>query len=85
MKLSDDRFFGPQAFTTVIGLQPIPATRWGYEAGNALYDIVVLSRPVQGQRVYAKVNGSIHAGPYTPFHRAIAARFDLPNRDFIGT
>lgn len=75
MNLSDSRFFGPQAFVSVVNLDQIPATRYGYESGADLHDVCVLSRPVGDVRVYCKTNGRIV--PAGPIHQKVATRYGI--------
>lgn len=83
MNLSDANYFGPQPFVAIVRIsQRINATRYGYESKGHLYDVCLLSEPVQcdnGETVqrYYKDNGKmVNANQY---HWAIEKHFNLIN------
>lgn len=87
MKLSDDRFFGPQELTKIMIEYPpyqvqVKAVRYGYETKDTIYDVVFFKRPVwipqlksYISKYYAK-NGNASLEP-DKIHLAIEKKFNL--------
>ena len=87
MKLSDDRFFGPQKLTKLFVEYPpyqvkVDSVIYGYETKDAIYDVVYLSRPVWVpmlksyiSKYYAK-NGHSSLSP-EKIHEAVEKKFNL--------
>lgn len=87
MKLSDDRFFGPQRITKVLVEYPpyevkVKAVLWGYETKDAIYDVVYLDRPVWVPGIKAYINkyyvvNGVPALEPSSIHKAVEKKFNL--------
>lgn len=87
MKLSNERFFGPQELTKIMVEYPpyqvqVKAVRYGYETKEAIYDVVFLKRPVWVpqlksyiRKYYAK-NGNASLEP-DKIHIEVQKHFNL--------
>ena len=83
MNLSNANFFGKQTYESDIVEYPpysqrLTLTRYGYESGSTIYDVVIPPRPIGEQRItrWYKTNGVTSLLP-SSIHKAIEAHFNL--------